>query len=243
MFALRNDLGTTQTSEPYVLLKFQVPAQNDRWRFRIFRVLAEESPFFFQYPAQAGTLIQPPFPLSSLQNATNSAGVSGPFFRDRKAGFWARAAGDDGGTANIVMRFFYKVQPGFFFPGPTPPAVGTEVPWLDLHAGTPGTPQNIGYTVTWPDTVPQLQVGESLVKPKRGLPGVGQMLSAEIIYQQSISRGTGESVKLIDPTRVRQVDSGSTARRCSNHFVSGPALFPDAASASAHEFLVRPAGA
>ncbi|HKX60671.1 MAG TPA: hypothetical protein VJS65_02490, partial [Verrucomicrobiae bacterium] len=205
VFALRNDLGTPQTSEPYVLLKFRVAAQSDRWRFRIFRVLAEESPFFFQYAGQAGTPIQAPFPLSSFQTATNSTGVSGPFFRDRKAGFWSKAAGDDGGTTNILMRFFYKVQPGFFFPGQNPPA-GAEVPWLDVHAGTPGTPQNIGYTVSWPVIVPQLQMGETLVKPKRGLPGVGSMLSAEIIYQQSIARGTGESVNLIDPTRVRQVD-------------------------------------
>jgi hypothetical protein len=204
VFALRSDLGTPQTSEPYVLLKFQVAAQNDRWRFRIFRVVPEESPFFFQYPAVAGTPIQPPFPLSSLQAATNSAGFSGPFFRDRKGGFWSRAAGDDGGPTNIVMRFFYKVQPGFYFPGANPPAVGNEVPWLDLSAGTPGIPQNIRFTATWPGNVPELQWGETLVKPKRGLPGVGDMISAEILYQQSVARGTGESVKLIDPTRVRQ---------------------------------------
>jgi hypothetical protein len=168
VFALRNDLGTPATSEPYVLLKFQAPAQSDRWRFRIFRVLAEESPFFFQYTATAGTPLQPPFPLSSLQTATNSFGVSGPFFRDRKAGFWSMAAGNDGGPTNIVMRFFYKAQPGFFFPGPNPPPLGSEVPWLDLNAGTPGTPQNIGYTVSWPVSVPQLQLGETLVKPKNG---------------------------------------------------------------------------
>lgn len=206
VFALRNDLGTPQTSEPYVLLKFQPPAENVRWRFRTFHVVAEESPFFFQYPATAGTLIQPPFPLSSLQAAENSTGVTGPFFRDRKAAFWVKAAGNDGGPANIVMRFFYKAQPGFFFPGLNPPAVGAEVPWLDLQAGTPGIPQNIGYTATWPDGVPQLQFGETLVKPKNGLPGVGDMISAEVIYQQSISNGTGQSVRLIDPTRVRQVD-------------------------------------
>jgi len=206
VFALRNDLGTPETSEPYVLLKFQVAAENDHWRYRLFRVVAEESPFFFQYPATAGTPIQPPYPLSSLQAATNSAGVSGPYWQDRKGGFWSMAAGDDGGPANVVMRFHYKVQPGFFFPGPTPPAAGAEAPWLDLHAGTPGTPRDIGYTVAWPESVPQLQFGETLVKPKRGLPGVGDMLSAEVIYQQSIATGAGPSVDLIDPTRLRQVD-------------------------------------
>jgi hypothetical protein len=226
VFALRNDLGTPQTSEPYVLLKFQVPAQSDLWRFRIFRVVAEESPFFFQYPATAGTLIQPPFPLSSLQAAVNSAGVSGPFFRDRKAAFWAKAAGNDGGTANIVMRLFYKVQPGFFFPGATPPAVGAEVPWLDLHAGTPGVPRDIGYTVNWPDNVPQLQFGETLVKPKRGLPGVGDMISAQVIYQQSVSNGTGESVKLIDPTRVRQVDLAQPPSDVQTSQSGGLTFFP-----------------
>lgn len=226
VFALRNDLGTPQTSDPYVLLKFQVPAQSDQWRFRIFRVVAEESPFFFHYPATAGTLIQPPFPLSSLQAATNSTGVSGPFFRDRKAAFWAKAAGDDGGAASLVMRFFYKVQPGFFFPGTTPPAVGAEVPWLDLHAGTPGVPRHIGYTVSWPDNVPELQFGETLVKPKRGLPGVGDMISAEVIYQQSVSNGTGPSVKLIDPTRIRQVDLAQPPADVQTSQSAGLTFFP-----------------
>lgn len=97
------------------------------------------------------------------------------------------------------MRFFYPFQPGFFMPGPNPPAPGQNVPLLDLRAGTPGTPHNVRFTVSWP-VMPELRVGETLVKPKFGLPDISQQTSVEIIYQSS------GGVRLIDPTRERSVD-------------------------------------
>src|SRR5690606_15396060 len=136
---------------------------------KVWQVLAEEAPHLFRYAARAGLLIQAPFPLSTLAAAPESMGVSGPYWRDRKLSFWAKAAGNDGGTAEIVMRYFYPVQPGFFFPGGDPPPVGANVPLLDLRAETPGTPINVRFETTWPDDVPELRVGETLVKPKNGL--------------------------------------------------------------------------
>ncbi|HND00403.1 MAG TPA: hypothetical protein PKW90_30025, partial [Myxococcota bacterium] len=183
-YALRDDLGTPATSKPYVLLKYQGAATN-RWSYTVYKVSAEKAPYSFDYPAAAATLIQPPFPLSLLQLCQESSGVSGPFWRDRKLAFWARAAGNDGGNANIVMRFFYPVQPGFFFPDAQPPAVGDHVPWLDRRpGGTPGVPTDITYDIHWP-AAPELRVAETLVKPKFGLPDIAHQTSVEIVYDQS----------------------------------------------------------
>ena len=203
VFALRDDLGTPTTSEPYVLIRYRDPANGLQWRMKVWQVVAQEAPWFFRYPARAGLLLQAPFPLSLLGDAPESAGVSGPFFRDRKLGFWARAAADDGGMAEIVMRYFYPMQPGFFSPGPAPPAVGAGVPLLDLRAGTPGTPINVRFETTWPSGLPELRVGETLVNPKAGLPDIGGQSSVEVLYQQSTAQGQGSSVRLIDPVRTR----------------------------------------
>jgi hypothetical protein len=203
IFALRDDLGTPATSEPYVLMKYLEPNQN-RGQIKVFKVIAEEAPYFFEYPGTAATLVQPPFPLSTLQLCSQNVGVSGPRWRDRKGDYWARAAGEDGGPATIVMRFYYPVQPTFFFPGGNTPSLGTCVPWLDLRAGTPGIPIDIDYTITWP-AAPELRARETLVKPKFGLPDIRSQTSVEIIYEQAAALAQGHSVKLIDPTREHQV--------------------------------------
>jgi hypothetical protein len=205
VFALRDDLGTASTSEPYVLIRYQDPAAGQQWRMKVWKVVAEEAPHFFRYPARAGLLIQAPFPLSTLTLAPQTAGISGPFWRDRKMFYWARAAGDDGGVAEIVMRYYYPVLPEFFFPGANPPAVGDDVPLLDVRAGTPGTPIDIRYDTTWPEDTPELRVGETLVKPKSGLPQIAGQTSVEILYEQSQSQGGGSSVRLIDPIQMRTV--------------------------------------
>ncbi|MCL4177931.1 MAG: hypothetical protein KJ072_09320 [Verrucomicrobia bacterium] len=203
VFALRDDLGTESTSEPYVLIRYRDPANGLEWRMKVWRVVAEESPYFFDYPAVAGSLIQAPFPLSALAVAPETVGVSGPFWRDRKQFFWARAAGDDGGSAEIVMRYFYPLQSGFFFPGANPPVLGSNVPFLDLRAGTPGTPIDVRYETAWPEDVPELRVGETLVKPKNGLPDIDGQSSVEILYEQSLPQSDRTSVRLIDPLRMR----------------------------------------
>lgn len=205
VLALRDDLGATNTSEPYVLIRYRDPNAAGQWRMKVWKVVAEEAPFFFRYPAQAGSLIQTPFPLSTLAIAPQSAGVSGPYWRDRKSFFWARAAGDNGGTAEIVMRYFYPMQSGFYFPGTNPPAVGVNIPLLDLRAGTPGTPINVSFDATWPTNVAELRVGETLVKPKNGLPQIAGQSSVEILYQQSLPTQDQISVRLIDPARTRSV--------------------------------------
>jgi hypothetical protein len=226
VFALRDDLGTPATSDPYVLIRYRDPAAGGRWRFKVWRVVAEESPFFFKYAARAGLLIQPPFPLSSLAPVSETVGVSGPYWRDRKLLFWSRAAGDDGGAAEIVMRYFYPLQPGFFMPGPNPPPLGADVPLLDLRAGTPGTPINVHFDTTWPADVPELRAGETLVKPKNGLPQISGQTSVEILYQQAQAKGQGPSVHLIDPIRPRNVPLAQLPPDVQTRVRGGTLYFP-----------------
>jgi hypothetical protein len=208
VFALRSDLGDPpgtadpQYSEPYVLLagtnNLNQPA------LLVYRVVAEQpTNVVFRYSGVAGRQIQPPYPLSLLVGwEQSSIGVSGPYWQDRKKFFWAKAAGDNGGSADVVMRFFYPVQNGFDFPKlGLPPTVGSLVPWLDdLPGGIHGQPVNIAYQITWPDLVPDLRVGETLVKPKFGLPAIAGQTSVDVLYQQSLAKVTGNSVNLIDPT-------------------------------------------
>ena len=225
VFALRNDLATTNTSEPFVLIRYRDPASGGQWRMKVWRVVAEEAPFFFRYPAQAGSLIQAPFPLPSLAPTPETTGVSGPYFRDRKKSFWARAAGDNGGTAGIVMRYFYPMQPGFFFASNQPP-IGASVPFLDRHAGTPGTPVNVRFDAVWPASVPELRVGETLVKPKNGLPQIAGQSSVEILYQQALPTQDHISVRLIDPVRTRSVPLAQLPADIQTRVRTGLLYFP-----------------
>jgi hypothetical protein len=54
---------------------------------KVWRVVAEEAPYFFRYPARAGFLIQAPFPLSTLEPVHRRRRCRGPFWRDRKFPF------------------------------------------------------------------------------------------------------------------------------------------------------------
>ncbi|HWQ91160.1 MAG TPA: hypothetical protein VN673_05780, partial [Clostridia bacterium] len=213
VFPLRDDLGTEATSEPYVLVRYQDGLDGAKPKLKVFRV--EAGPLLFNGNT-AGRPVQPPYPLSLLQSCRESYGFSGPYWRDRKLDFWAKAAGNDGGATNMVMRWFYPIQPGFYFPSnyfvyfPTNvaatnlPPVGTHFPWLDLRAGTPRTPHDVTYTVNWPATQ-ELRVGETLVKRKNHLPEISSQTSVEIIYQQSLATGQEQSAKLIDPKRIVEV--------------------------------------
>ena len=93
----------------------------------------------------------------------------------------------------VAMKLYYKTQEGFFIPGqPTPPPIGTVVPFLreisqsgstlDLtqtQKGGTQEPLAINYHPKWPDSVPKLRMGETLTLPKFGLPQVRGQKSAQ----------------------------------------------------------------
>jgi probable HAF family extracellular repeat protein len=205
LFALRDDLNavvTPHASLPYVLLKYRDPATGD-WSHRVYRVLAEQAtaangtgPFVFRYGGIAGTEIQPPYPLSAFTLCPESHGTAGPHWEDYAGRLYARAAGAEGHTTTLRVRWFYPLQPGFFYDldrdGTSDVPIGTSLAWLDRRpaghlvapnaaAGTGGTPLEVVYDIEWPRS-PVLQIGETLMNPKRGLPAVKNMARLAIIY-------------------------------------------------------------
>ena len=162
--------------------------------------------------------------------ADGSYPAKGNVFLDKNNDFWAAAAGDDGGASEVVMRYWYPVRSDYFFPNLPDPdfftgeveysyinesgtlAEGTCVPWLDKRTnalerpdGRPaqqdGTPVDIRATVTWPDNLPELRLGETLITAKAGLPGITGFISAQIAYQQSVANGNAKSAVLVEPIR------------------------------------------
>lgn len=122
---------------------------------------------------------------------------------------------------SFTMRFYYKNQAGFDWPGYTAPPVGAIVPYLlpknstGNFVGDPTkkttTSQDIVYRPVWPSLVdgqplPTLYSGQTLTEPINGLPAVRGQSSVQVLYQQSIATNNitngfaDQSVLLYDPT-------------------------------------------
>lgn len=211
LFALRNDLNRPESSQPFALLKYREPDSRD-WRFKVYRVTPEDETFKFRYPGTAGTLIQAPYPLPLLSLPACPATAGSPatadiWWKDYQDSMWARSAGE------AVIHYFYRLQNGFFFPdedadGKPDRQPGDCVPWLDrLPGGTPGTPTDIAYTIAWPAQVPQLQVGETLLDSKNGLPQINGQAAVEVIFDQVADPKAAprSAVRLFDPLSPRSV--------------------------------------
>lgn len=126
---------------------------------------------------------------------------------------------------SFTMRFYYKTEPSFAWPGvANPPAAGSIVPYLRaitngssyVGNGTAKTDPalDIVYRPVWPERdpsdsakpLPSLPYGMTLTTPKNGLPGIRDWKTARIIYQQSVAANVAvriPSALLIDPTREK----------------------------------------
>ena len=214
LFALRNDLNniiSPKASEPYTLLKYRDPGTGD-WTMKVYKVVATNDLYQFSYGAVAGGELPLPEPLTYLNLCyLSNRVVSGPGFQDYAGRLYARAAGLNNTATNIVTRYWYPLQPGFFYDlnmdGVPDAPVGTCVPWLDRRpGGIAGTPVNVNYNVTWPTAVPTLQIGETLVNAKFGLPDIRHFASASVLFDEGNAFGTNapESlVRLFDPLSER----------------------------------------
>jgi hypothetical protein len=145
--------------------------------------------------------------------------------QDRKGNVWVyRGPHKEGGQPTMVMKYYYKTLPGFFFPGITAqPPVGTVTPYLrsvksdgtfigDGLYGNKLNPQTgddnamgVQYRPVWPAESPVLQMAETLTMPLRGLPQIRGQTSLQIVYQQPQANGgvTNRAVVLHDPTREK----------------------------------------
>jgi len=214
-YALRDDLNSDQYSRPFVLVDYLEPGSG-RPAMKVFEVVKSNLLYRFERNVEAGLPIIPPMPLGAMPLCTNTySDAQPPAWRDRKLEWWARSAGDDGGTINAVMHFYYQMQPTFYFPARSAsnqPAFGAEIPWLpnpSKQNGTAGTPVPVTYRISWPANVPEMKIAQTLTTPTRGLPDIWDQLSVEVIYQQSRQTNAGDSVALFDPVAARGADLSS----------------------------------
>ncbi|MCW5556859.1 MAG: hypothetical protein KIT22_03320, partial [Verrucomicrobiae bacterium] len=249
VFALRNDLngsrgGIPKDSEPFVLLKYQDPA-NQLWRIQAFQVLAEEPPYRLVYAGTAGNQIQAPYPLSLLPQLPQTYAVSGPWWQDVAGRFYALAGGEPFGESTVVMRYFYPLQAGFWYDlnndGTNDVPVGTAIPWLSLLSPDQpqGQPADIPYQIHWPTGIPALAIGETLYGATHGLPDVQDMASVQVVYDSSVTTAPPDGyanlnqlARLFDPLSPRTVPiTGSTswlsAFNLADDITSGTKVFAD----------------
>ena len=123
----------------------------------------------------------------------------------------------------FTMRFYYRTQDGFAWPGvANPPTNGAIVPYLrplganGRYVGDPTAAQtkslDIVYRPIWPAKPPTLYSGQTLTLPINNLAAVRGQSSVQVMYQQSIATNIvfqNPSVILTDPTRAKSSDLGA----------------------------------
>jgi hypothetical protein len=134
------------------------------------------------------------------------------------------------------------LQEGFFYDlnkdGEQDEAPGNCIAWLDRRSddGTDiGDPTAVTYNIAWPENVPLLYVGETLIEPKNELPDIKNQCNVRIIYDEAKEdKLEGASVKLLEVLSTREVALGDTfelpgdidTREIGNNTVIFPGLAP-----------------
>lgn len=250
VFALRNDLNSSTTSSPYVLMTYNDPNDLDfggapRAKMRAFFVQEQTTQYPFApwpgisapqdpYEGVAGQLVLPPYPLSILRLSPLNIVDSGAY-RDRNNSIWAISAGQ------ITLKLFYPVQPDFYFPQayknryPNKNFTNTaaaldDVPWLDGGIVNPGaaSPGTVTYATTWPSDVPVMKLGEVLIEARQGLPQINGQCSVNVVYQQNAAQNGpgGNIVSLIDPVVERSVTLDSVPLDVEQALAGSDITFP-----------------
>ena len=156
-YALRDDLGTEDTSLPYVLLRYT--ALDGRPGMHVFQVLREDTDndVTFKYAVEAGRVLQAPMPIPLLSTVYRSKDVPASeevqpakedtppnaatpqhyrrfTYTDRKGTPWLYRGPHDGEAEKLLqMRYYYPAQNGFFIPGlalTAQPKPGDPMPYL-----------------------------------------------------------------------------------------------------------------
>ena len=158
--------------------------------------------------AWPGAPVNPPYPVRLIGNCDESEVNGKPAFKDYKNQTWAKAAGD------LVAEYWYPLQPTFYYDrdGDHTPerTTGECIAWL---GGLGDDPVNVAYSIAWPPNVPTLVVGETLLKPKFGLPDIMNQAAVEIVFDEKVERSlealeyapTTSLARLVDPLSSRSV--------------------------------------
>ena len=206
-WALRTDLNQPTTSPPGVLVEY---VKNGRKAMQWFDV-ALTNAVYRELAADciAGKAFPGPHPIDLFDNpwcpedSWDEPYTTAPAFRDRKSQLWARSAG----TAH--MRMYYRMQDGFAFPSISPsswPKVGDSIPWLSLLGKSPSSgavltemPAVWTWRVSWPEAVPEIEIGRTLTVAASGLPEVWNAASMGIVWPSTDAERDKTAV-LFDPT-------------------------------------------
>lgn len=201
-YALRDELNTATSSEPFVLIKYTQPGSGSvpaRPAMRVLKVLRETLTYPLTYDRIAATPTQPPLPLTALplpvlpgtRTARNTevstapdaaAGTGAPAvydaftFADRRGKHWIYRGPHNGGAPSFGMRYYYYLHDGFYFPDLTlaqQPEVGSIQPFIADTGG--GESVTLTYLPKWPDD-PTLPVADQKV--------LGVMFAAETLTTQ-----------------------------------------------------------
>jgi hypothetical protein len=211
VFALRNDLNRPATSEPFVLLKYRNPT-NSEWQFKLFQPVLTDATHVFTYNGEAGKEILPPYPLGLFTICAGTTNISGKAFRDHQGKYYA-STGPTPSDLNprVIMRYSYPLQPTFAYDldgnGTNDLPVGACVQWASIPPGSSLTkPVDVTYRIRWPDDAPTLEIGETVLNPKHGLPGVKGWASAQVVFDSLNPDGNTpllNSARLYDPLSAR----------------------------------------
>ena len=214
-YALRCDLNTAESSEPFVLVEYNSGGKGAMKAFDI--QLTNEVYSSFASDVTVGNLLAGPHPLDYIDGYYNTKNFcveesegadSYVVYRDRHNRMWARR---DGTTWQFNH---YPVLEGFWFPTlEEQPATGTLVGWLsclDITSPTRdnilnGAPEPWKWRAVWPadDKIPTMRIGQTLTTADSGLPEVWNALSMAVVYPVPRDDGTNRAdtvVTLIDPT-------------------------------------------
>jgi hypothetical protein len=159
----------------------------------------------FEYPAYAGDLLIPPYPLnlvignSTMTDARGNSmqradGVNQrTLWRDVNHNAWVVSGG-----GSFFHQFFYPFRPDFHLPGIT---AGTPVAWLPddgksfTGVGLNLSPLKVVYQTHWRSDYPKLKRGETLTYQggeyfnqnpgSNGLPSLVAMAATEIVYDSA----------------------------------------------------------
>lgn len=213
LYAIRWDLNSDNTSHGYALLQYKDENRNSLSYLQPIAIAPTNSVYpNFDGSLEVGQLLQAPTPLVDLPTSSLSGPLSGAdpkhrLYQDREFFWWARSAVSSGPPDSVVSRWWYPLQDSFYWPT----SLGLKNPGDPVPFGNTTNGLAINYTVRWPDVVPHLALGESLMDAMPSaigdgyLPAVTGQKSVEILYDDA-STNSRTSAYIIDPTNPSTAD-------------------------------------
>ena len=224
LWVFRSDLNDRESSRPFVLVAYKDPTDSMAPKIKVIAVKPEERAHDFILTARAGDRLPPPQPigLTNIVPIRQFSLDESVTFQDRTGELWARRAGHDNGSASVVVRYCYEKHETFDDPG----SRATECPgakgmlsWLSAYAARKrsargetedlNAPIDVTFKIAWPDDVPVLRPGQTLLTARDNLPSIYGERGVEIAYQQTEALGQGPSVRLFDALVERSAELAS----------------------------------